>query len=343
MVGSGVPWHRRRRSDARGFGDRWSRRVLRYRSPCYCRGRLHRDAGEVTDRSVTDKRRVFSARLGLMQIDWFTFTAQIVNFLILVWLLKRFLYGPILAAMERRERSIEERLEAARRLRDEAERERAALEADRAKWDAQKAQLLQEARQEAARLRDRLVAEVRADVEQQRARWLESLRRERETLVRQLREVVAETALRTAESILRELADVSLQDRMLQKLLEHWRTRPEAERSRLQNLLRQRDRPVVVRTAFAVDPAQRDEWTRRLAEITGERTAVEFVTDPELVCGLELHANGYKLSWAVGDALQDVRERIAAALENVAADTGAPARETDTPDAEAGQTVRSDA
>jgi F-type H+-transporting ATPase subunit b len=37
-----------------------------------------------------------------MLIDWFTVGAQVLNFLILVWLLKRFLYGPILDAIDAR-------------------------------------------------------------------------------------------------------------------------------------------------------------------------------------------------------------------------------------------------
>jgi len=40
-----------------------------------------------------------------MLIDWFTVVAQVINFLILVWLMKRFLYKPILNAIAAREAS----------------------------------------------------------------------------------------------------------------------------------------------------------------------------------------------------------------------------------------------
>ncbi len=46
-----------------------------------------------------------------MLINWFTVLAQIVNFLILVYLLKRFLYGPIIRAMQEREKKIARRLQ----------------------------------------------------------------------------------------------------------------------------------------------------------------------------------------------------------------------------------------
>ncbi len=41
-----------------------------------------------------------------MLIDWFTVGAQALNFLILVWLMKRFLYKPILNAIDAREKKI---------------------------------------------------------------------------------------------------------------------------------------------------------------------------------------------------------------------------------------------
>ena len=45
-----------------------------------------------------------------MLIDWFTVGAQALNFLILVWLLKRFLYKPILHAIDEREKRIAKEL-----------------------------------------------------------------------------------------------------------------------------------------------------------------------------------------------------------------------------------------
>ena len=54
-----------------------------------------------------------------MDVDWITVSAQIVNFLILVWLLKRFLYRPVLNAMNRREQRIHQRLGRGQRARSQ--------------------------------------------------------------------------------------------------------------------------------------------------------------------------------------------------------------------------------
>ena len=74
-----------------------------------------------------------------MLIDWFTVVAQVVNFLILVWLLKRFLYKPILDAIDAREKRIAAELAdadakkaAAEKQRDEFQRKSAAFDEQRA-------------------------------------------------------------------------------------------------------------------------------------------------------------------------------------------------------------------
>jgi flagellar biosynthesis/type III secretory pathway M-ring protein FliF/YscJ len=84
-----------------------------------------------------------------MQIDWLTVAAQIVNFLVLVWLLQRFLYRPITRAMARREERIETRLSEAKAAREEVEAEAGRLREQQQALEASREEMLSEARQEA--------------------------------------------------------------------------------------------------------------------------------------------------------------------------------------------------
>ena len=74
-----------------------------------------------------------------MLIDWFTVIAQVVNFLILVWLLKRFLYRPILDAIDAREKRIALALADADAKKVEAEKERDAFQQKNEAFDQQRA------------------------------------------------------------------------------------------------------------------------------------------------------------------------------------------------------------
>ena len=81
-----------------------------------------------------------------MQIDWLTVAAQIANFLVLVWLLQRFLYRPITEAMARREERIEAGLSAAKSARAEVDARASRLQEERAALEANREAVLDQAR-----------------------------------------------------------------------------------------------------------------------------------------------------------------------------------------------------
>ena len=123
-----------------------------------------------------------------MLINWFTVVAQIVNFLILVALLKIFLYDRIIAAMDRREQRIQSRLETAEEKRAEAERERRTYEGRRREMEAKRDEMLKSAREEAEEKREALIGAAREEAEALQKRWRESLEADQEAFLRELRE-----------------------------------------------------------------------------------------------------------------------------------------------------------
>lgn len=77
-----------------------------------------------------------------MLIDWFTVIAQVLNFLILVWLLKRFLYKPILNAIDEREKRVAAELADADAKEAEAQKEKEEFKQKNEEFDQQRAALL---------------------------------------------------------------------------------------------------------------------------------------------------------------------------------------------------------
>src|SRR5271156_1984915 len=113
-----------------------------------------------------------------MPIDWFTVAAQAVNFLILVWLLKRFLYKPILHAIDERERGIAAQFAQAETKKAEAQKERDDARHKIEAFDQERASLLKKATDEANAERQRLLDEARKDADSLRAKRQETLRNE---------------------------------------------------------------------------------------------------------------------------------------------------------------------
>lgn len=153
-------------------------------------------------------------------MDTFTLAAQVLNFLVLVALLRRFLYGPILRVMEERERRLERvraegeaALVEARRLADEAVAEARRL-------DEARAAMLAQAERDAAEHRHRLLDSARREVAEREREWKEDLRRSQDSALRELRPRLAAALENACRRALEDLAGVDLEDRMALRLAE---------------------------------------------------------------------------------------------------------------------------
>src|ERR1700677_5110648 len=96
-----------------------------------------------------------------MLINWFPVVAQVINFLILVWLLKRFLYKPILQAIDQREKGIATQLAQAEAKRAEAQKQCDDFQHKNEAFDQERASLLKKAEEEANAQRQRLLEDAR--------------------------------------------------------------------------------------------------------------------------------------------------------------------------------------
>src|SRR5690242_5427666 len=117
-----------------------------------------------------------------MLIDWFTVGAQVVNFLILVWLLKRFLYRPILNAIDVREKRIAAELADAAAKQTGAQKERDEFQHKNEEFDRQRAALLRQATDEAKAERQRLLDDAREAAADLNAKRQETLRNDAHNL-----------------------------------------------------------------------------------------------------------------------------------------------------------------
>jgi F-type H+-transporting ATPase subunit b len=245
-----------------------------------------------------------------VQIDWITVTAQIVNFLILVWLLRRFLYRPVMDAMAKRERRIADRLEEAARREEDAERSRREHEEAREEFDARREELLDRAREEAERERRERLDAARDETAAARREWQREVEREREDFLRRLRSESAEALREVLGKALAGLADQDLEKRIVEVFLERLKRLDDGEKRRLA----EPEGPVKVTSAFELDPATRGRITRAIHEHVDETLEVEYATSSELLGGLEIEAGGGRVGFSLADYVDRLGERLSAAL-----------------------------
>ncbi len=234
-----------------------------------------------------------------MQLDWLTVTAQIVNFLILLALLNRFLYRPILANMEARKQYIEQRLSEAGQIQAKAERLIATYREKLTALEEERAKVLAEAQQEAHSQRERLLEQARLEVEEKRQKWHQDWLKEQEILMAELKAVVAEQAVELARKALKELAGQDLEARLVETFLKQLQA---------QNLTENAGEWTVV-TGFSLDSSCALRLKEELLRLK-PGIHLKFKQSDELICGIALETNGQIWRWNLAAYLDEVEARL---------------------------------
>ncbi len=250
-----------------------------------------------------------------MELDWFTLVAQVINFLVLVALLRKLFYRRIIGAMDAREANISGRLEEAARQRATAEQEAESFRTRNRTFDAHREQMLAQAGEEAETRRQQLLEDARLEAERAQAKWLEALQRERSGLLQDFRERLGQGVFTLAGRGLKELADAELEEQILKVFVERVRVLEPAERAKIVAAARGSEQPVEVRTAFPLRDEAQEALSRSLRQHLDDTIAVRFTIAPELICGIELRAHSHRLAWNLDAYLADLETRVFEELE----------------------------
>lgn len=251
-----------------------------------------------------------------MNIDWFTFAAQIVNFLVLVALLRYFLYRPVVDAMQRREDKIADRLKQAERQRAEAESRAEEYDRKSREVDARREEMLDGARQEADETRQRMLSDARDQIDQQRDQWYAALRHEQEDLVREIRDRAGRLSLDAARKLVVQLSNADFEDSMINAFVSRLQSLSEQDRSDIQQRLQEGSGSLSFRTAFPLSEQRQQELREALRNQLQFDGELAFSTSADMICGVELQSDGYRLGWNVQDFLGDLQEEFTERLQH---------------------------
>lgn len=235
-----------------------------------------------------------------MSFDWWTFGLQVVNFLVLVWLLHRFLYKPVRAVMKQREERASAALAEAEASRKEAGAEKAKYEAEVASFGQQQADLVAKAREDATKQ-----AAIIAETAQKKADALiaeakEAAERERRQSEAAMRNDIADLAVDLAKTILKQTGPGGLNAAFRQRIMAELDARPAADREEMKRDAASPGAEVKVITAEELSDGDKAAWTDALKEKLGLAAAPVFAVDAGIVGGAELrlpHA-AIRFTWA---------------------------------------------
>jgi len=245
-----------------------------------------------------------------MLIDWFTVGAQALNFLILVWLMKRFLYQPILNAIDEREKKVAAELADADAKKAEAHKERDEFLKKNEKFDSHHAALLTKATNEAKGERKRLLDEARKESDDLRAQRHGALAAEFDSLSKEIARQTQDEVFDISRKTLADLASVGLEARMVDVFVERLRDLSAKDQAALLAAFKASTVDLEVSSAFELPPAQRTAIEGALKKILPAKSAIHYETVPKLVSGIEISVNGWRIAWNVADYLGSLEKGI---------------------------------
>lgn len=251
-----------------------------------------------------------------MNIDWFIVAAQIVNFLVLVWLLQRLLYRPIVRAMRAREQEIADRMHAAEQKQAEADAAAETYRRRLSELDTQRAEQLAAIANEAEERRSELLQQARMIADERQAQWETALHRGQDEFLHHLRTQIGSRVYAIARRALTEIADTDLEEQAVRVFLRRFRNGDPAEWRMFVESAREARRPIVVRSAFKLPTALQAEIEDALVEMAGKPVDVRFDIQPHLIAGVELQAQSCIAAWQLGAYLDMLEESTLALMES---------------------------
>ena len=235
-----------------------------------------------------------------VSIDWITVLAQVGNFLLLVWLLKRFLYQPILNGIAAREAEIARRLEQATLAREKAETAEQQYLSSLAQTRAGQEEAVASALEQSAEQREQMLRRARKQVEHERQEWQAYLEREREEFVRHLQLTAHDTLLATSQRMVQELADEQFELLILRHL-----------RRQLQSIARElvqaagTSQEIEVSTRYELPDDSRQQVIDILQELF-VGAVVNFRIRLEQSPGVMVHVGGVEVSWTLDSYAEEL-------------------------------------
>ena len=256
-----------------------------------------------------------------MKVDWVILSAQIINFLILLALLKKFLFDRIVKVMDEREKRIADRLQEADSKKREADEELGKYQTKNDELDQKRDELMEKAKEESEQRKKELIKQAREDVDSLRSKWHRSIESEKDTFLRNLRRSAGEQVYVVARKVLKELSDYKIEEKIISVFIDRLKDLNSDDKEEIEGMIRESDNNVIVKTSFELENDLRKRIESSIHEIIFSDAHIEFNTSKQLICGIEMRINGKKVVWNIDSYLQALEESFQNSISQEVAKT----------------------
>ena len=238
-----------------------------------------------------------------MEWDWTTFLLEIINVLVLVWLLKRFLYQPVLTVIEERKAAIAKTLANAHQLQSEAKILQDRYEQRLTEWEKEKEKVRARLQEEIVAERQQRLATLQTDLEKERQQASVRERQRNKDLARQAEALALLQGTQFTTSLLSRVAGPELEVKLIEAAMEDFLKLPQQQIDAMKSTIPGKAHGRVT-TAFPLDAASRERVMKKAEGILGRACEWTFAEDHDLLAGLRVSVGGWVLRGNLQDELK---------------------------------------
>ena len=246
-----------------------------------------------------------------MEIDLFTLVAQIINLIILLFLLRKFLYLPVLKAVEARQKLIADELKSAETARKQAQKEEEKCLAKMREIEAQKQDIMARVQQEAQQLASKLTDEANEQYKQYQKRLKDKLTAEQKNFDITVQNLVVEHFNKFADNALKQLAGTDLNELVVRQFEHQLSELSEDEKQSFAEAY-QHKKIVFVKSADVLSDKRKvnlEDMLKNTLRLP-DKTKFEYGVDKELVGGLCVQADEQMIAWSLQSYLQAFKNNL---------------------------------
>ena len=243
-----------------------------------------------------------------MEFDITTFVLEIINFLILIWILQRLFYKPLLEMIAKRKQHIDQSLEEAKKLHDEAEEQRRLYENRQQLWEQEKKAAQAELNQQFEVERSAQLEKLRSELEQERQKAKVTLTRQQEEFQQQAEKQALENGARFAALVLQQAAGPEVENRLVAMLIDGLNTLPEDAKISLQATDTKKPLLVKVNSAYPLATDLMQQLEQKLGQLITRPMSFQYLQDATLIAGIRINIGAWVLHANVGQELASFAE-----------------------------------
>ena len=251
-----------------------------------------------------------------MLIDGFTTVAQIINFLILLFLLRRFLYDPIVRVMNERQAKIAAQIAEVESLKQEAVEEAEAYRQQHTEIQDQCEEILFKTKEAAEVWRKDFLSKTRQEIDEARINWHMGIEKEKQAFIQVMRHQIGKQVYSISRQALADLADAELEQQVVQVFLRRLQEMKKDELKILIGAIEKSPKHTILRSAFEISAPIRQNIHQTVQQFIGSQVDIDFKVNSDLLCGIKLNIQDYELAWTLDDYLVSLEESLFETLSN---------------------------